>query len=429
VRLRSALPAAAVALTLLAVWPAAGSPFHDPKRWVFLAAAGLGALASLPRWRWTALPLIALTVVQPWRSAEAGWQALAFAWALAAWPALQPELRHFSKVIGVAGTLVGLVVILQFFGVDLFALAGPEAGTGRLRLYGTLGNPDFVASALLPISLLLLGVWTHRSPQAAEARQGWPNSGSVRISASSVEEPARARAERDRAASAWRRIDWATRHRAERTVVALVLLLGALMMTRSFATLLSAVAALLVLLIHRRGARVVPLLVVCVVLGLGLIGRDLGGTLAGRSYLLAVALPHVADAPLLGHGLGSTVQEWPAWELSYWQARCADAACVAAHPQGRFAALQDHVHADWLEWLLEVGVLGVLALLLALGAPLLAAWRRTDVTSSWVLAALAAVLTRALVDFPLHRPADLCLLAALCAVDVSRSPTGASPLP
>ena len=48
-RLRSALPAVAVGLTLLAVWPGWSSPFHDPKRWVFLAAAGVAALLTLPR--------------------------------------------------------------------------------------------------------------------------------------------------------------------------------------------------------------------------------------------------------------------------------------------------------------------------------------------------------------------------------------------
>lgn len=157
------------------------------------------------------------------------------------------------------------------------------------------------------------------------------------------------------------------------------------------------------------------------VLGLGLVGRDLGQTIDGRRYLVSVALPHVADAPLLGHGVGSTVLAWPTWELSYWQARCPDAACVSADPQHAFAALQDHVHADWLEWLLERGVLGFLALLLAFSAPLLAAWRSEDPR---LLAALSALLARSLVNFPLHRPADLCLLAALaaCTSTIAREP-------
>ena len=368
--MRRALPAVAVALTLLVVWPASSSAFHEPKRWLFLVAAGLGALLTPPRWRWTALPLVALTALQPWRGAEAGWQALAFAWALAAWPALQPELRQFTRVVGIAGAVVALVVVLQFFGVDLFGVAGPDSGDGRLRLYGTLGNPDFVASVLLPVAVLLLGKATALSPTLS---------------------PAGARG----------------------SIVLLLFIVPALVLTRSFATLLSALVAAGVVIIHRRGARVGPLLLLCGLLGLGLVGRGLGGTLAGRGYLVSVAAPHVADAPLLGQGLGSTVQEWPAWELSYWQARCADAACVQAHPQGRFAALQDHVHNDGLEWLLERGVLGMLALVLALGAPLLAAWRGND---SLFLAALSAALARALVDFPLHRPADLCLLAALCAL-------------
>lgn len=380
---RRALPAIAVVLTLLAVWPASASAFHEPKRWLFLLAAGLGALLTLPRWRWTALPLVALTALQPWRSAEAGWQALAFAWALAAWPPLQPDLRQLTRIAGAAGAVVAAVVMLQFFGVDLFGAAGPDVGTGRLRLYGTLGNPDFVASALLPLAILLLGEWSD-SVLAGRSRGAW---------------------------------------------LPLVWIIPALALTRSFATLLSALVASLVLLLHRRRARVAPLLLLCGVLLLGLLGRGLGGTLAGRGYLVSVALPHLADAPLLGHGLGSTVQEWPGWELSYWQARCADAACVQAHPQGRFAALQDHLHADWLEWLLERGVLGTLALLLALGAPLLMVWRANDVRSSWLLAALAAALARALVDFPLHRPADLCLLAALCALAAGSQTPPFSPSP
>ena len=364
--MRRVLPAVAVGVTLLAVCPASQSAFHEPKRWLFLAAAMFGAILSLPRWRWTALPLLALTAVQPWRSPEAGLQALAFAWALAAWPSLQPDLRQFTRITGTVAALVGSVVLLQAMGVDLLAFANPAVGESRLRLYGTLGNPDFVASALLPIAILLLGARSSR----AESRDRF----------------------------------------------LLLAIIPALVITRSFATLLSALVAAVVLIIHRRGAGLGAVLVLCAVLVAGLLGRDLAGTIAGRRYLVSVALPQVLDAPLLGHGLGATVQQWPDWELSYWQARCPDAACVAADPQRRFAALQDHVHSDWLEWLLERGLLGMIALLLALGAPVLSAWKNDDPQRSFLLAAIAAALARATVDFPLHRSADLCLLAALCAL-------------
>ncbi len=388
-RVRRALPGIAVSVTLLAVWPASQSAFHDPKRWVFVVAALIGALISLPKWRWTALPLIAFTAVQTWHGAEAGLQAMAFAWALASW---QAELRPFTRIVGVAAVVVGAVVLLQAVGVDALGFASPEVGDERLRVYGTLGNPDFVASMLLPIAILLLPLRGPFPPRAVEG------------------------------------------------ALALLIIIPALIVTRSFATLLSAMVAGAVVIIQRtalsptlspsgrgsscscsRRKMVAAMCVGFAVLGLGLVGRDLGQTIDGRRYLVSVALPHVADAPLLGHGVGSTVLAWPTWELSYWQARCPDAACVSADPQHAFAALQDHVHADWLEWLLERGVLGFLALLLAFSAPLLAAWRSEDPR---LLAALSALLARSLVNFPLHRPADLCLLAALaaCTSTIAREP-------
>ena len=367
--MRRVLPAVAVALTLVAVWPASESAFHEPKRWLFLVAARLGAVLTLPRWRWTALPLVAFTALQPWHSAEAGWQAFAFAWALAAWPALQPDLRVLTRIAGVAGAVVGLIVVLQALGLDVLSFAHPEADSPRLRLYGTLGNPDFVASALLPIAFLVLG----------EREKKW--------------------------------------------MLPLLFIVPALVLARSFATLLCALVAVGLLFgtpsSPRGRGRLVGVLVVAL-LALGVVGRDLSGTFSGRRYLVHVAFPHVADAPLLGHGLGATVLAWPAMELSYWQARCDDAACVKANPEGRFAGLQNHLHADWLEWLLERGLLGLAALTLALGTPALAAWKTRN---TFLRAAIAALLTRSLVDFPLHRPADLCLLAALLAcAQVASSP-------
>jgi putative inorganic carbon (hco3(-)) transporter len=371
-RVQRALPLVTVSVVLLGVWPPSQSAFHDPKRWVFVVAAGLSALISLPKWRWTALPLIALTSVQTWHGAEAGLQAMAFAWALAAWHA---ELRLLTRVLAVCGAIIGLVVLLQAVGLDVFGFAQPQVGESRLTLYGTLGNPDFVASVLLPVAILLLPL-----PWRGQRGQG---EGIVRV-------------------------------------LCLVPIVGALIITRSFATVLSAGVALGVLALSptlspagrgRQGNGVV-LFILIALLSVGLLGRDLGQTIAGRRYLISVATPHVVDAPVFGHGLGSTVLAWPTWELSYWQARCPDAACVAADPQRRFAAEQDHVHSDFLEFLLERGVLGLLAMLLALSAPLITSWRNRD---TFLLAAMAAMLTRALVDFPLHRPADLCLFAALAA--------------
>jgi O-antigen ligase len=197
----------------------------------------------------------------------------------------------------------------------------------------------------------------------------------------------------------------------------------ALVVTGSFATVL----ALFVGVLATRSKRLlVPALVCGALLAIPLMSRDPRAALAGRVYLVEVALPHVAEAPLTGLGPGAVERHWPSWELAYWKARCDDEACVNAHPKGRFAGLQDHVHADWLEWLLERGVLGLAALGFALGAPLLSAWR----SSPLVFAALVAALTRSLVDFPLERPADLAVLAFLCALAwprVSHEPSTRGP--
>jgi O-antigen ligase len=107
---------------------------------------------------------------------------------------------------------------------------------------------------------------------------------------------------------------------------------------------------------------------------------------------------------------------WPEWELSWWKARCSDAACVAAHPDGHFTGLQDHLHNDPLEVLIDRGVAGFLTLVLALLVPLSTIGRRRDDSAAFLFAAMIALLGRALIDFPLERPADLCLLALLASL-------------
>ncbi len=120
------------------------------------------------------------------------------------------------------------------------------------------------------------------------------------------------------------------------------------------------------------------------------------------------------EAPWLGRGPGAVVLHWPAWELDRWQARCgADARCVAAHAESRFAGIQDHVHDDWLERLLEGGVVGLVALLALFATALVAALRSGTLEGLGVAAGLASLAARATVDFPLSRPADLVLLATL----------------
>lgn len=363
----------ATCAVLLVVWPSAESPFHEPKRWLFALVSFLAVLLTLRAWRqWrlAALPLVVVATLQP--SVEV----LAFAWALVVFPALPRDAHRVHDALSWTGVLIAVIVVLQALGLDPFTAFGPAAPGARLARYGTLGNPDFVASVLLPLAVLC-------GPRPGPER--WTTGAPVRLLLISV----------------------------------------ALALTQSLAVALGAGVAVLAWMIHRHshsphphggGARL-AVAAALLLAALPLLTRDVATTTRGRAYLVSVALPHVADAPLLGLGAGAVVTHWPAWELAYWQARCADAACVEQHPDGRFTGVQDHVHADWLEWLLEHGVVGLAALGLALGAVLRRAWRDPD--GATVFAALVAVLSRTLVDFPLARPADLCLLAVLASTCAS----------
>lgn len=382
---RSPLAGFGLGAILLAVWPAAASPFHEPKRWLFVAltavAVGL-TVRDVRRWSVAALPLVVVTTLRP------SVDALAFAWALVAWPALASDRQRALELVRWSGALVALVVLAQALGVDPLASFQPEGLTVRLARYGTLGNPDFVASALLPIAVLC-------APRAGDVVG----------------------------------------------LLRLLLICVALTLTESLAAVLGAALAAAAWLAHLRthGGVVDPkvprrttrLLVsaLLLLLALPLLSRDVERALRGRLYLVAVALPHVTEAPMLGQGPGAVVEGWPRWELEHWQARCGDATCVQQHPDGRFTGLQDHVHADWLEVVLERGLLGLAALLVALGVALRTAWRNPQ--GAPVFAALVAALTRTLVDFPLERPADLAVLAFLVSLapPEANEPADVAPAP
>jgi putative inorganic carbon (hco3(-)) transporter len=343
---------------LLIIFPTALEPFHEPKRWLFATAVLLAALITFPRWKWTAFPLVVVATLHPTL------ELVAFAWALATFPALKVSAKTLINALAWTGFAIACVVLLQRAGLDVFSIFGPRELTPRLSLYGTLGNPDFVASVLLPIAVVSLrGPW-------------------------------------------WRTL----------------IMCSALALTGSLAVVSCAIVAAVSFglaplpePLPRWGRGRAGLLLLLIT---PLFTRDVGLALRGRAYLVKVAAPHVT---LLGGA--PVVDRWPQWELDWWQARCADAACVTAHPDGRFTGLQDHVHADWLELLLVHGVFGLAAFLLALAGPLRAAWNKDPL----LLAALTAALARGLVDFPLERPADLCLLAALCCLPFLPEPPCTAP--
>ena len=374
-RLEQTVPAITIVTVLLAVCPWASSPFMGPK-WVAMLAGALASLLVLiprpavlgPIVLAAAANLAVASGLLPGVSAP--WWTLTGPLLIVALSLQRPALP--SGAIATAAAIVSAVVALQAAGLDPFAWLAPDAGGGRLRLYGTLGNPDFVASVLgvtLPLT-------TSTALDAPAPRRSFLVSGGLQL-------------------------------------LALVLL-------RSFATTLSLGAAALVVLVRmprsspRRSLLSLGLATAVLVVSIPLAGRSLSTAMQGRGYLVSVAAPHVADAPWLGHGPGAVVRSWPVWELEFWRARCGqDAACVAADPRARFTGVQDHVHDDWLERALESGVPGLAALLALLGTVLAAALRSRTPEGVAIAAAVASLSARATVDFPLERPADLSLLALL----------------
>jgi O-antigen ligase len=86
----------------------------------------------------------------------------------------------------------------------------------------------------------------------------------------------------------------------------------------------------------------------------------------------------------------------------------------------------NHAHNDFLEILLEYGVVGALLLLLFLlwwvrNAHWLSAGRKPDYFAFAATLASAAILAHSLVDYPLRTAAISVLLAACCSL-MARSP-------
>ncbi len=83
---------------------------------------------------------------------------------------LRPEPARLAAAHAIGATGVAIVAVMQWAGLDPFALAGwvaPLAGASpRLRVYGTLGNPNFVAALLAGAVPLTIGLIVH----AAAAR-------------------------------------------------------------------------------------------------------------------------------------------------------------------------------------------------------------------------------------------------------------------
>jgi hypothetical protein len=233
-----------------------------------------------------------------------------------------------------------------------------------MRMYGTLGNPNFVAAwccATLPFC------WREISCAAP----GWPRV--LRWAAAALQILA----------------ILATGSRVFALVVPLqacaVLLFGNRRRGLVWASTLMAAAAFLLWLSP---------------------ARPLSTTIQGRLHLVRVGAGEWGG-PVAGYGPGSFETQFGRWQVAWLRAH-SDPASV------RFAGVVDHAHNDYLEFLMEYGPVGTGVFLALCGWAGVQAWRRRAGplgSVHWAAATGAAsLLAIAAVDFPFHRPAEWSLL-------------------
>jgi hypothetical protein len=148
-------------------------------------------------------------------------------------------------------------------------------------------------------------------------------------------------------------------------------------------------------------------------------------SVALRLAMYRGSLRLLCDLPIWGAGIGSTVSVFPPYRGPIFQG---------------VSAVVDHVHSDWLEVFLQVGLIGALALcggIVAFGHAILRSWRRDPSRARrWLiaggLASFAAFLVHEAVDFSFHIPANAATflavaayLSALTAAEVPKAPTRA----
>jgi O-antigen ligase len=392
----------------LAVWPGIEAPFSSPKLWMLcagscalLAIAGargtLGhAAASAPPWlRWAALAWTGSFAWSGMMAPHVALDSLALGLTGPAWglglAASGVTAARISGALASAAGIVATVTLAQWAGGDPFAAAGwipgLAGGSDRLRMYGTLGNPNFVA-AWLAITVPTGIVLTRRL--AAGGR----------------------------------------RLLAVCSAAGAVLAVAAIAATGSRGGALALAAGLVSLAIFTGVRRawwlVAAALAASVVVPLVSTARPIAATLAGRLYIWRVALPHALDRPLTGWGPG-------AFELVYhdWQGSQEPAPDTAG-----FAGPQQRAHNDYLDALVERGVPGAAATCLLFVAGVMVRRRsRPDDRHVFVAGAAAAMMAAAAVaavDFPLARPAEIAAVwgaAAVLAIGANDAGAGGTASP
>jgi hypothetical protein len=401
-RLARGIALAVTAAVPLVVWPGIDTPFSTPKLWLLvsgLLAAGAVWLWSRG-WRWATEGAGVLgIVVAAWC---ASWALSALLGDVVSLPALTLGVGASLWAVVLAGVVrnpravmaaqvagssaVALVSVLQWMGSDPFVAAGwipPIAeASPRLAVYGTLGNPNFVA-CLLAASL--------------------PMSAGLFFSSGTV--------------TRWAAV-------AAAGVMALALLATG---SRAGALALGAAAVTSGVAGRGRPHRIVAVAALALAATAVAVSpaRSLAETLSGRVYIWRTTWPHALERPIAGRGPGGFELSYPAWD------RAARAGGHTRPGGSRFAGPQQHAHNDYLEALVERGIPGGGALVLTIGGMLAVAFQSArgghDTAAAVAGAAsLAALAAAALVDLPLARPAEAVHSWTAVAVIALSGSTGTS---
>jgi putative inorganic carbon (hco3(-)) transporter len=388
--LQSALGAVAIGVAFsipVVFWPWSPFPFSTAKFWLLSGwcLAGLVAAACTGKVRnplpggWAAgmaLYVAALSLSASF-GAEVSFRALmeALLPPLSAivllW--IAPAQRRLMMAWILSADLVALIAILQFLALDPFRminLAGSLQGSSRIRIFSTLGNPNFVAAflvAVLPLTVTML-------------------------------------ATKYRGAGLGRLYCWS-----------LGIQIAGIAVTGSRASVLGLAAAAFCLFAGNGKIRRIILIAFSLLAAFLIFmspARSLENTIAGRAYIWRVIVPHLPGVPLTGYGPGAFPLRFAEWETDHLKRTAGE----GAHP---FAGLTDHAHNDFLEIWVDAGPVGLTAFLIMIGLITVRSGPSVPAEPEMRIGALAgagALLAVAMVDFPLHRIAESYLFFNLLAV-------------
>ncbi len=276
--------------------------------------------------------------------------------------------------------VLSLVVWLQWIGCDPFRWIGLRAESfagSRMRLYGTFGNPNFTAVWLAAILPVFASIGTLPGKQ-----YGLPQ--------------------------AWRRWLW-------------IIPLGALLLTgsRTFLLALPFFGLSFVGIDRWKKSSILSGLAIGFLLLSSHLGaRSWSNVLEGRWYTDSLILDRLGEIPWLGYGPGAFSGQFSLWQEEYRHGPTWN----PAHKP--YIAVFDHAHNDYLEFWVDYGLAGFLALIVFFSL-ILWQWARKKRTVETeypfpraVGMGIAFLLTVSFIDFPLHRPAEWQLLWILMALAV-----------